>query len=507
MPRKQAGVFVNEDIALTYSAVWRAVNLISQSISILPWTVNHRRSISEGGFKRVRLFNHPVSNVLDLSVNSEMSSQTFRESIIAHALTWGNGYAEIERDGANRAMAMYLLDPNRVTPDRDSEGRLIYKVKNNGREDTILNARDMYHIKGLGFDGITGYSVIGYASRTVGLGLATEEFGSTFFQNGASFNGVFQHPQALGDDAIKHLRESLTDTHGGVANSNKPLILEEGMTWTATSIPPNDAQFLETRKFTVVEVARWYGIPVHKLMEMDSATFSNIEHQSIEFVNDALMPWIKRLETEADLKLVSPRNVGRIYTKLNVNALLRGDSKARSEWYKTMANLGVYSINEIRALEDENPIDDGDKRLVQLNLTTLEKVGEDIVQPVQPDPFAPDEEPEEETPQQRVLIETIARVQSRERHRAIDALKRYDGDRDGLVKWMDKFYSQHKDYMLENLENPTNAVIENIDVDQFSINHIDVARLIILDAFDNDIGEPVFKSAEIEMAELIGGEL
>lgn len=507
IPRRQAGVYVDEDIAMTYSAVWRAINLISSSISILPWHINKITFTQDGSSSRSRLLTHPASNILDLAANEDISAQAWRETILAHALSWGNGYSEIERDMANRPVALHLIEPTRVTPSIADDGRLVYRVKNNGREDSILESRDMYHLKGLGFNGLSGYSVIGYAAKSIGVGIATETFGAAFFENGASFNGVFEHPNALGDDAIKHLRQSLQDMHSGPTNANKPLILEEGMKWTATSIPPNDAQFLETRKFNVAEIARWYGIPLHKLMEMEQATFSNIEHQSIEFVQDALMPWIRRLEIEANLKLVSPANRGRIYTKINVNALLRGDLATRGEWYTKMRNLGVYSADDIRALEDMNPLGSeqgGDKYLVQLNQTTLEKIGEESQQQQQPAPADPEADDDKESPQMRTLMDSIRRCQMRERQRAVDAIKRYDGDRDGIIKWMNKFYQQHMDYMLQNLKNPVDAVSESIDLTRYIVDHISENRLNILTAFDNGDEEPTFMTLEDETIRLIG---
>lgn len=468
-PSKQAGVAVNYDTALTYSAVWRCVNLISQSVAGMPWTVNSRKVGADGARTTVRNYTHPVAQLLDTAPNDEADAVTFRETLLAHALTWGNGYAEIERDGANRPVALWMIEPERVRIDRDDSGRLVYIVTNGSYgADTYLAPADVYHLKGLGYDGVTGYSVISMAAKAVGVGLATEQFGASFFENGASFSGVFEHPATLGDQAIDHLRDSLTARHGGPANANKPLILEEGMKWSATSIPPNDAQFLETRKFQISEIARWYGVPLHKLNEMDRSTFSNIEHQSIEFVTDCLMPWVRRLETEANIKLISPANRGRIYTKLNVNGLLRGDMATRGDWYQKMANLGAYSVNDIRELEDMNPVEGGEKRLVQLNLTTLEKVGEEPPAP-EPTPFEQDDDAGT-----RVLEDAFGRIVNRERNRMEQWQKAKDFD-----AAVTKFYKQHADYVAETLQVP--FAVNGIDVDPraFAEDYVTVANIAI----------------------------
>ena len=497
--RKHAGVYVTQDNALTYSAVWRCVNLISQTIGALPWHVSEREFDSNGRKTTKRLFTHPASSILDVAANEELSAQHWRETVLAWALTWGNGYAEIERDRANRPIALWPIEPERVTPSRDDFGKLIYIVSNQNGDESILYPNDMFHLRGLGFDGLSGYSIIGLASRTIGLGLATEDFGADFFGNGAHVGGVFEHPNQLGDTAIDHLKKSILERQGG-KNQLSPMILEEGMKYSPTSIPPDDAQFLETRKFNVAEIARWYGVPLHKLHEMDAATFSNIEHQSIEFVQDALIPWVKRFESEANLKLISPTNRNRYFTKLNLNSLLRGDMAARTSYYKDMSNLGVLSVNDVLELEDRNPIGkEGDKRLVQLNQTTLDKIGEENVEdqnalPVKENEEEGDEGSEDESEadieakrnSRAIMVKTFDRIISRESHRANDALNRYD-ERDDLFNWMDKFYNQQREYINENLFLNCSAIgIDEKVYKNFIDDHILMARLEILNAFDNN---------------------
>ena len=487
-PRKQAGIVVTHDNALTYSAIWRSVSLISQQIAILPWTVNQR----DNKRQTETLWTHPATRLLGTQPNEETDALAFRETLAAWALTWGNGYAEIVHDNANRPQELWQIEPSRVNPDRTRSGKLVYDVTNGAAQNSVLTPDKMFHLKGLGFDGTTGYSVIAYAAKTIGLGLATEKFGSNFFENGAHAGGVLQHPGSLSDPAHKHLKESLADATNG-SKSGAPLVLEEGMTWETISVPPDDAQFLETRKFGVAEVARWYGIPLHKLHEMDKSSFNNIEQQNIEFVTDALMPWIRRFEMEANIKLVSPAARGRIFTKMNVNALMRGDTKARGEWYKNQTTIGAMSVNEVRSFEDENGIGpDGDKYIVQMNLTTLDKVGEmNEPQNTLPDTTNAEEseadpgtEGDQEPAARIILAEAAERIAARCRHRAKEALKNYDGDRQGLINYLDSFISDQEQYMAKQLETTIKAFGLKIDIDQFIKQQASEQAAAIVSAFD-----------------------
>ena len=483
---KTAGVPVTHENALTYSPVWRAVNLISQNIAMLPWTVNQR----DAQRNSQTLWTHPAYNLLALQPNEETNALTFRQVLIAWALTWGNGYAEIVRDRANRPAALWQLDPTRVRPDRTVAGKLIYEVSNGSAPNSIIEPANMYHLKGLGFDGLTGYSVIAYAARNIGHGIATEDFGGNFFRNGAHSNIVFEHPEKLSDKAYKNLTESLKEHYSG-DNVFNPIVVEEGTKANPISIPPDDAQFLETKKHSVADVARWYGVPLHKMAEMDKSSFNNIEAENISFVTEALLYWIKSAEMEADIKLVSPAQRGRIYTKMNVNALLRGDTASRAKWYTAMSSIGAYTVNKVLQLEDENTIGAvGDKNLVQMNLTTLENAGKqsepdtETTPPIEEDEQA-GEEAEGEATARAILVANAGRIISRCAHRAEEALKNYDGDRDGLIKYLDKFSAGQRDYMRKELATPIEAFNLKIDLDQFIEISLAEQKNIVLEAFDN----------------------
>ena len=364
------GIHVDPQVALTYSAVWACVKSISDSIAWMPWRIHEE---VDGG-KRVAK-EHPADRLINKFPNDDMDAGTFWGTLIVHALTWGNGYAEITRNAAGRPTGLWIITPDRVKVLRGEDRRLIYQVRNQGAGDVFLPARDVIHLHGLGFDGTQGYSVISLARKGIEMGLATEQYGASFFGQGAHVGGVLMHDKLLSDEAHQHIKESWVKNRSGLINAHKPVILEEGMKYEKLGIPPEDAQFLETRSFQVHEVARWYGVPVHKLAELERTTHNNIEAENIGYVTDTLLPWTRRLESSVDRKVLSPREQADYFSKINLMGLLRGDSKTRSEYYRLMFNIGVMSINEIRALEDMNSMGPaGDFHFMLMNMTTVDRV-------------------------------------------------------------------------------------------------------------------------------------
>lgn len=367
--RPTAGVPVNNDTALTYSAVFGSVRLISEHIAMMP----HRVYVSDGE-KRSVASDHAVDRLLYRQANPETNSFDFKQSLVASALLRGNGFAEIEtaRDGS--PIALWRIDWDRVNPVRDSRGRLLYEISNNGQANSYLTPDKGLHLKGFSVDGVTGISVVEYAKQSISLGLAQEQFGAAFFGNGARPGGVIEWyenavtPDGWGNDAAKNMKSSWNKNHKGAGRSGGIEVLEPGQKYKTIGIAPNEAQFLESRKFSVTDIARWFGVPPHKLADLERSINANIEAQNIEYVVDCLARWAVRFEQEINAKLLS----GNYYNKLNFNSLLRGDLKTRQEFYKTMMDRGVYSINEVRAMEDANPVEHGDLRLVQMNMTSLE---------------------------------------------------------------------------------------------------------------------------------------
>lgn len=378
VPVRQAGERVDEETALKFSAVFRAVSYISQTVGCLAWHVYRE----DAGGRKERLASDPVDWLLHRRPNPEMSALDFRQTMVAWALTWGNGYAEIERNMAGQPVALWPIHPQRVKVDRDrDDGRkIVYEVGNVYGGTSYLSPDNVFHLKGLGPDGLVGYSVVSLAAKSIGIGMAAERFNASFYENGAVLSGALKHPGKLSKDAGDRLREDFAKRHAGGANAHKPAILQEGMEWQSIGIPPEDAQMLESRKFQVTDIARWFGLPPHKLADLERSTHSNIEHQAMEVVGDAILPWCVRLEQEADFKLLG-RRYGNTYSRLNLMSLLRGDNQSRAELYKTMREIGVYSTNDIRRLEDMDPVGpEGDKLIVQMNMTTLERIGEEPAQ-------------------------------------------------------------------------------------------------------------------------------
>lgn len=372
VPVRQAGVNVTEDTALTHSAVWACVRVISESVAALPWHVYRR---TPQGREQV---DGPLQWLLNTQPNNEMTAVAFRETLLAHALTWGNGYAEILRDGANRVTEMLLLTPDRVEPKRDEvTGALFYEVQDGDGTVRRLAPSAVFHLHGLSWDGLVGYSPVRMAARSIGLGIAQDTFSQAFYGNGTTFGGLVEVPATMSKQQIADMDAYLNDSHRGPDKAFRLRIAASGIKYHNTSMPLADAQFIESRRFGINEVARWFRVPPHKIADLERSTNNNIEHQSIEFVTDTLMPWIKRLEDEANVKLFAYRAQGGTYTKIMVNALMRGDAKSRAEFYRAMTQMGAMTINEVRALEELNGIGpNGDEQLVQLNQTTLERLVE-----------------------------------------------------------------------------------------------------------------------------------
>jgi HK97 family phage portal protein len=373
VPYRQAGVVVSEDTALTNAAVWACVRVIAETVAALPWRVYRKTA---GG--REPMNAHAVDWLLNNQPNTEQTAFAFREALMAHVLTWGNAYAEIERDLSGRVAALWPLTPDRVCPKRTAGGEMVYEVTDAAGVITVVKAADMLHLHGLGFDGVSGYSPVRMAARSIGLGIAQDTFGASFYQNGTAFGGMVEVPANMSKEQIAEMETYLNARHKGPDKAFGVRVVANGMKYHNLGMPLQDAQFIESRRFAVTEVARWYRVPPHKIADLERSTNNNIEHQSIEFVTDTIVPWVTRLEQEVNVKLFGARAVGSVYTKMAVNALMRGDAKSRAEFYRTMTQIGAMSINEVRDLEELNGIGDaGDEHLVQLNQTTLERLVEE----------------------------------------------------------------------------------------------------------------------------------
>jgi HK97 family phage portal protein len=366
------GIRVNENTAMNSTAVYACVRILAESIASLPLPVYKR---NKGGEKE-RDPTHPLYTVLHDQANTEMTAFTLKELLMSHLCTWGNAYAEIEWDGAGRIKGLWPLPPDKTWPERNPSTKLIeYKTILSDGSGVTLSYDRVFHIPGLGSDGLVGYSPIRMSREAIGLSLAAEEFGSRFFGNGAQLSGVLEHPGKLGDKAVEHLRESFEEKYTGLSRAHRLMILEEGMKYNRIGIPPEDAQFLETRKFQLNEIARIFRVPPHLIGDLDRATFSNIEHQSIEFVVHTLRPWLVRWEQAIIMKLLTPLERRRFFAEFVVDGLLRGDVKSRYDAYAVGRQNGWLSANDIRNLENMNPIDGGDAYLVNGNMMPVDQAG------------------------------------------------------------------------------------------------------------------------------------
>jgi HK97 family phage portal protein len=291
-----AGVMVNETTALQTSAVYACVRVISEAIASLPLKVYVYDNSDRNGSTPVP--EHPLYHLLYHAPNPEMTSFSFRETLMSHLLIYGNGYAQIIRDGGGRIIGLYPLLPNKMDVSRNERGEIYYtywrdrdEAGSRGKSDAIILRReDVLHIPGLSFDGLIGYSPIALAKNAIGMAIAAEDFGSTFFSSGATPSGILEHPGGFEDKQIESLRQAWDAIHKGTHNSSQVAILTDGAKYHQISIPPEQAQFLETRKFQLNEIARIFRVPPHMIGDLERSTFSNVEQQSLDFVKYCLNP-------------------------------------------------------------------------------------------------------------------------------------------------------------------------------------------------------------------------
>ena len=379
MGSSSSGKVVTERSAMQMTAVYACVRILSEAIAGLP--LHLYKYTSDGGKEKV--INHPLYQLLHDEPNPEMSSFVFRETLMTHLLLWGNAYAQIIRNGKGDVIALYPLMPNRMRVDRDDKGQLYYtynRVFDEALKDksmtVVLKPYDVLHIPGLGFDGLVGYSPIAMAKNAIGLAIATEEYGAKFFANGAAPSGVLEHPSTLKNP--EKLREAWQSQFGGSQNSNRIAVLEEGLKYTPISISPEQAQFLETRKFQINEIARIFRVPPHMVGDLEKSSFSNIEQQSLEFVKYTLDPWVVRWGQNLQRILLNPDEKKDYFFKFNVDGLLRGDYASRMTGYATARQNGWMSANDIRELENLDRIPTelgGDLYLINGNMLPMQSAG------------------------------------------------------------------------------------------------------------------------------------
>jgi HK97 family phage portal protein len=423
-----SGEPVTHQRALAYAAVWACVRVISESIAQLPWGVF--RHVPNG---RQALPYHPVHALLSRSPSPELTAAVWKECMLQDALTNGNAYCEIERDAQYRPVALHPIRADLVTPTRDSPGgELYYAVRQETGAPIPIPAADIWHLRGLG-DAIQGYSVLEYHALTIGLALGEQRTHASFIRNDARPMGIITPVGPIRPEIQSEMERSWKEWTGG-RNKFRTIVLPAQMEYKPLGLPNTDAQMLEGRRYSVLDICRIYRVPPHKVAELQYATFSNIVHQNMEFVVDGLNPWIIKMEQETDRKILSPG----LYSKINLNALLRGDFETRVRSYQIMFDRGIFSINDILELEDRNQIGpDGDARFVPQNMIPLEQAlhpPEPKPEP-QPDPPAPTEEGSDDPPQpapadlmRPAIVAAARRIRTREIDRVNAGFRAYIDD-------------------------------------------------------------------------------
>ena len=397
-----SGKSVTPSSAIQVSAVYACVRVIAETIASLPL---HIYEATDAGSRKAN--EHTLYRLLHDEPNTEMTSFIWREVMLSHLLLYGNSYCQIIRSGRSRIVGLYPLLPDHMAVDRDTKGKLTYTYTTSEGRMEQLNPEDVLHIPGLGFDGVMGYSPIALEKAAIGLGIAAEEYGSKFFQNGARPSGILTHPNTVKDPAS--LRASWNAAYGGSGNASRVAVLEEGMTFVPLSMPNNEAQFLETRKFQVTEICRIFRVPPHMIGDLERATFSNIESQNISFAVHTIRPWLVRIEQAINKTLIPENEKGRYYAQFNIDGLMRGDYKSRMEGYAIARQNGWMSANDIRALENLNPISEkegGNAYLVNGNMIPISLAGLGVLLGLAAQSEA--EPAEEETAEEETAEETTS---------------------------------------------------------------------------------------------------
>ncbi|MCH2388049.1 MAG: phage portal protein [Opitutales bacterium] len=495
-----SGENVTAESSLGLSGYWHALRSISEDIGKIP-LITYQKVSPKGKLESI---DHPLHRLLDEEPNPNMTAQAFKETMTSHALGLGNGYADIQFSrSTGDVQAMWPIHPSRVEVkiQNGRRTRLVYRVHNDDGSAVDLPQTRVFHLHGLSMDGVKGYSVFRIAAQSIGLGLAVETFGSTFFGNGTHLRGAVTHPAALSDKAYEHLRESWADTYQGSANAHKFAILEEGMQWVRMGVEPEAAQFLSTREFTVEEMARWFRMPVQKMGILikagaGGAKMSDEDVQSL-YVTDTLLPWMVRWEQETKRKLFTKDDEKGHFASFRVSGMLRGSSEARADFNSKLFHIGSVSQNDIRESEGMNPIPNGDTYYVPVNLVPDSFASKGhaggVPAPNEKRPRQPegdqtetnrkrdesDRESDQGAPSRRqgaiaafhpLFVEAFSRLLKREQNAITRAAKKHAKDVDSFVRWMDDFAEGQRELGMELIEGPKLALAKIVGAkDSFKI--------------------------------------
>jgi HK97 family phage portal protein len=463
-------VFVDNNVVIGIAAAWACIRVVGETLGTLPWK---QYEIRESGRGRDPLYRDGVDRVIRVAPNPDMTPISFKCALGMSAML-ADGYAVIERSVRGEPIAMWPLHPSRVTMRRNAADEIVYEVVDDFRMTVFIRSEDMYHIPGPSFDGLSGHRVVDAARNAFGLTVAAEQFGASFFGNSARPSAVVEVPMEMKDGAYRRFRKSMTELYTGLKNVARIAILEDGATWKTISITPDEAQHNETRKQQNREICRLFRVPPHKIGDLEDAHFTNIEHQEIEFVTDTMLPWAMRFEQEADRKLISPLARERRYTKMNLDGLLRGDKKSRNEAHRISREGGWRSANEIREMEDENPIEDpqvGDRYWMPMNYMWAD---EPRPETKNSGDTATGEPAKESDPRTDAMVGMIARDAMRPTalklvRGAMDTAWRKEEKararavkNDGFAEWSTEFYREHCDYIETLLSGVADAFVRGL---------------------------------------------
>lgn len=392
-PISKSGVEVSDKTALSLTALYRAVSIIAESIASIPFEV-----IEDLGERGVRVAReHPLFYLIHDEPSPLYTSFMFRLALVANAVRKGNGYAYIARDNSGRPVQLVVIDPSAfsVKSFTTPTGELYYRIE--GLPDNfpfidrlrgLVSSADMIHIPGLSLNGVSGMDITELHRENFGFALASRDYGNYYYRNGAHTGGYLKHAATLSDEAYKRIQTSWNRAYQGIDKTGLTPILEEGTEFVQMGTDPDKAQMLPAQRFAIEDISRITGVPMHMLSSLERATFSNIEQQSYEFAVFCVRPWVERIEAEFSRKVFRQTEKGRFRVRLNMNAFLRGDSESRADLYRALFQSGALSPNDILKSEGMNPIPDGDRRFVPMNMIPLDRV-DDIV-PAPADPGSPD---------------------------------------------------------------------------------------------------------------------
>ncbi len=377
----RANTLVNEDSAMQVAAFNRGLTYISSQIAKLPWEVKDEKNT---------ILKNPTADLLNLAPNTEMNAFRFRLVMIQQAIIHGNSFAEIERDTTGRPIALWPLHSASMDILRTTTGKLVYRYQCDNAEAVYLDPKDVFHLPNFYTkDGIVGQGIVGYAREVLGIQIAADNMASGIFHNSGIPSGILKHPGSMSDESYKRLKDSWAEQTGG-KKTGSTSILEEGVTYEATNVEPEALQFLQSRQFGVLEIARFLGVPPTKLFDVTAATYSNVENANLEVATDTLDSWATNLEAEADIKILNYRYGGR-FTEIDLYSVFRGDMKTRSDYFKTMMSIGAMTPNQVRALEGLPPYKEGDNYYIATNnFTPVNRMNEvidaEITQKTKPAP-------------------------------------------------------------------------------------------------------------------------